>query len=284
MKRYELQGSAERLESLLQTLEDSQFTGVLAVSRSKAGVSEQGDLTFIYGEIVDAHAGKQVKQDALQWLMTWGNCQYTAHAQSPDEVVISIDTVPVAPKVPNTPFTFIANLFTSGSSTSKDQIELNAELPTEKAPAFSPAQSTASPTFVPPIQPFPVAPPTPTGRPAPTESAYFYNQSSYEEQSYAPTYPRYTTPPQRDIPATPVPPRQEPPVPAAAHFPYRIVDTTLALALLNRLELSRLHRHVFLLLDGSHSENDLVRLTRRPLHEIKNLLAELTRIGLIRID
>ncbi|MBV9259154.1 MAG: hypothetical protein JO215_14160, partial [Ktedonobacteraceae bacterium] len=44
------------------------------------------------------------------------------------------------------------------------------------------------------------------------------------------------------------------------------------------------HRHVFFLLDGQRTTVDVVRLTGRSFYEIQGLLAELERLGLIRME
>jgi len=48
--------------------------------------------------------------------------------------------------------------------------------------------------------------------------------------------------------------------------------------------LSRLHRHVFFLLDGQRTAVDVVRLTGRSFYEIQHLLFDLERLGLIRME
>jgi hypothetical protein len=67
-----------------------------------------------------------------------------------------------------------------------------------------------------------------------------------------------------------------------ARAPIRLQSGSAALAVLDRFKFSRLHRHVFLLLDGKRTSRDLVRLTGHPLDDVERLIADLERIGLVR--
>ena len=86
-------------------------------------------------------------------------------------------------------------------------------------------------------------------------------------------------------PPTPVPPifgKQIEMVRAPA--PFRLFNGSEAVSYMERFGLSRLHRHVFFLLDGQRTIADIVRLTGRPFYEIQHLLIELERLGLIRME
>ena len=64
--------------------------------------------------------------------------------------------------------------------------------------------------------------------------------------------------------------------------PYRLLDDLEALACIQRAGFSRLHLHVFLLLDGQRTPDDIVYLTNRPLHKIQQALSDLEHVGLIK--
>ncbi len=66
--------------------------------------------------------------------------------------------------------------------------------------------------------------------------------------------------------------------------PFRLLNGPEAVNYMERFGLSRLHRHVFFLLDGHRTAVDVVRLTGRSFYEIQSLLAELERLGLIRME
>ncbi len=78
---------------------------------------------------------------------------------------------------------------------------------------------------------------------------------------------------------TPLPRISDPPAPQA---PYRLLQGADALMLIERYKLSRLHRHIFFLLDGQRDVNDLSRLTGHPFNEIRRLLYDLQRLGLVK--
>jgi hypothetical protein len=64
--------------------------------------------------------------------------------------------------------------------------------------------------------------------------------------------------------------------------PYRLWQGSDALAFLNKVKVSRLHKHVFLLLDGQRTIGDLVRITGHSFEEIAHLLNDLERLGIIK--
>lgn len=51
---------------------------------------------------------------------------------------------------------------------------------------------------------------------------------------------------------------------------------------LQQAQLSRLHRHLYLLIDGKRSFTELVRLMNRQPGEVRQLLSDLARIGIVQ--
>ncbi len=105
-----------------------------------------------------------------------------------------------------------------------------------------------------------------------------------------------STPP-LPIPKTPFPaayplnpPTPIPPIPGQQiemtrpRAPFRLLNGSEAVNYMERFGLSRLHRHVFFLLDGQRTVVDVVRLTGRSFYEIQRILADLERLGLIRME
>ncbi len=70
--------------------------------------------------------------------------------------------------------------------------------------------------------------------------------------------------------------------PAADEVPYPIHPYNEALAWIERAGLSRVHRRLFLLIDGYRSTPELVRLMGRGQEEVNALLRDLESAGLIR--
>ncbi len=256
MMEYEQQGKVDQLETLLQMLENSQHTGIVDVQRGKGGVSEKGNLIVLYGRVVDAHIGERAGYEALQWLLTWGICQYTLHTQPASDIAVHLQ--PLAPPAPvneaSSPFTFIAQMF-SGNNAATREAENTHEhpLPTNVAPVKTeplPAETWRS-----------ALPTVPVAELPPQTQPYTSRNDTYPVQK-------------------PFPKR----MPVAENAPSRLVDGPQALAYMQRLHLSRLHRHIFFLLDGQRTTTDLARLTGHSLVEIRQLLAELERAGLIKQD
>lgn len=65
--------------------------------------------------------------------------------------------------------------------------------------------------------------------------------------------------------------------------PYRTQDNDKALQLLKEAACSRIHRHIFLLVDGHRSINDLMRLIGREKDEVVKLLRDLEKLDVIHI-
>lgn len=72
-----------------------------------------------------------------------------------------------------------------------------------------------------------------------------------------------------------------PPKPAV---PQRTIPPESALRLIEQMGLSRTHRHLFLLIDGHRSSEELVRLMGRTSLEVEGLLHDLERAAIIRLS
>ncbi|HEX4208523.1 MAG TPA: DUF4388 domain-containing protein [Ktedonobacteraceae bacterium] len=64
-------------------------------------------------------------------------------------------------------------------------------------------------------------------------------------------------------------------------IPQRLRPAHEALPLLETTGLSRLHRHLFLLIDGSRTNVELARLVAKRQEDVQSMLLDLERIGLI---
>src|SRR6266700_2097688 len=63
--------------------------------------------------------------------------------------------------------------------------------------------------------------------------------------------------------------------------PYRIREVNEVLPLFGAMGLTRVHRQLFLLIDGQRSVPDLIRLSARGAEEVRRLLVDLERAGMI---
>lgn len=64
--------------------------------------------------------------------------------------------------------------------------------------------------------------------------------------------------------------------------PHRIMQAEKALRLMEQVGASRLHRHLFLLVDGQRTIAELVRVIGRRQDEVQQLLYDLENMGVIR--
>ncbi len=72
------------------------------------------------------------------------------------------------------------------------------------------------------------------------------------------------------------------PAPAPTALFHRLQEGPTALHYIEQIKLSRVHRRLFLLIDGKRSVPDLAHLMGKPPEEIYPLLSDLERAGLIR--
>lgn len=67
----------DRLANVIQVLQLGQKTGRLIVERDDGLHFEQGIITFVNGQVVQASVNQQQGPDALNWLRSWGACRFT---------------------------------------------------------------------------------------------------------------------------------------------------------------------------------------------------------------
>jgi hypothetical protein len=70
--------------------------------------------------------------------------------------------------------------------------------------------------------------------------------------------------------------------PATARGPYRLYHTEEGVQMIMQANLSRLHRHLFLLLDGQRTPVELARLLGHRSEDVQQLLLDLEWIGVIQ--
>jgi hypothetical protein len=142
---FDPQGRTDRLDTILQAVEQSQQTGVFNVQRGKGGVSEKGSITFLYGQAVDAKVGERSGIEALNWLKTWNSCQYIFTQQAPNEISVSPPPAPApAPAHKSTsPLAFVAQMLPKSAAhetTTSDNNKSAADIPTRPI-EYSPTRS-----------------------------------------------------------------------------------------------------------------------------------------------
>lgn len=175
--------TTDRLANVIDAIQIGRKTGVLMIKRGEGERHEEGNITFVSGQIVEASVGFFIGAEALQRIRYWTVCEFL-------------------------------------------------------------------------LQPF--SPPGSSGRvthpqlPAVQRSPVIEGRGSNNHTS-----PLFAT-------------------------PYRVRDVNTALAEIDQRGLSRVHRHLFLLLDGQRTIKDLIVLTGRSPNEVYTLLDQLEQAGFIR--
>src|SRR5258708_8754450 len=67
----------DRLANVIQVLQLGQKTGRLVVERSEGPQFEQGIITFVNGQVIQASANQQQGPNVLDWLRGWGAGRFT---------------------------------------------------------------------------------------------------------------------------------------------------------------------------------------------------------------
>jgi hypothetical protein len=75
---YQRGTSTNRLADVIQIVQIAGKTGLLTIERGEVGSTlEEGEITFVNGQITDAHSGQHSGMEAVNRLRTWGACRFT---------------------------------------------------------------------------------------------------------------------------------------------------------------------------------------------------------------
>src|SRR5437660_6273370 len=69
--------TTDRLSNVIEVIQLGRRTGFLTVERGEGPGREEGELTFVHGQVTYARGGQFVGQRALEWLHSWGACRFT---------------------------------------------------------------------------------------------------------------------------------------------------------------------------------------------------------------
>lgn len=92
------EATAERLISIIQTLQMQRMSGTLTAKRGEGITYEEGAITFVKGQVTQTKVGRRNGSEALNWLSTWRECRYF-FVSSPSS---SKDSFPSRPSTPDT--------------------------------------------------------------------------------------------------------------------------------------------------------------------------------------
>jgi len=174
---YSQVSTIAQLSRVIQRLRRENRSGTLNIRHKNDATYEEGQVTFVRGQITQAIAEKRIGTEALRWINSWDNCQY---------MFVSTEDVS-ATNVPATPPAVL-------TGPSAEDLSAQAQL-----------------------------------------------------------------------------------------VPHRVRQTEEALSIIEYLKLSRTHRHVFLLIDGQRTVQELERFLKRDQQGVYELLRDLERYGLIQL-
>lgn len=69
--------TTDQLANVIQVIQLGRKSGILSVERGEAANLEDGAITFVHGQITEAHVGRRNNQVALNWFKTWKACRFT---------------------------------------------------------------------------------------------------------------------------------------------------------------------------------------------------------------
>lgn len=69
--------ATDRLVKVIQTIQIGRRTGVLTARRGEGVTLDEGAISFVNGQVMEASAGRRRGSEALNWLSTWSYCLYT---------------------------------------------------------------------------------------------------------------------------------------------------------------------------------------------------------------
>src|SRR5215472_469791 len=238
--------ATDRLASVIQSIQLGRETGTLRARRGEGITLEDGVIRFVNGQVTEVSVGRRVGTIALNWLMTWGYCRYSF--DSPTTEIAS-------PQIP--PHSNI-----SGDLKVTDSLH---PLNIQSSSTERPSRRIES------------APPPTINRDTLLTDPRTVDANASRLPDRAATAPLETKPEENAVAR-----RSD----TATHLPsapYRTREPEAALRVIERVGLSRAHRHLFLLVDGHQTMAEFARLMGKSEQELVDLLDDLQRAGLVRV-
>ncbi|HEU5381096.1 MAG TPA: DUF4388 domain-containing protein [Ktedonobacteraceae bacterium] len=123
----------DRLVGIIASIKMGRRSGQLIVRRGEGLTAEEGTLTFVQGQVVQAHVGRRSGSDALNWLSTWGLARYIFESLDSDKempAVVSPLSSPSSERKVTSPLFLVAPVNT-------DKLEAGApQAPTQGVPSI----------------------------------------------------------------------------------------------------------------------------------------------------
>lgn len=81
--------ATNQLSTVITALQLGRKTGVLTVERGEGGTLEEGTITFVNGQVVQAAIGSYAGRDAATKLFSWQTCRFAFDPLSPENTAMS---------------------------------------------------------------------------------------------------------------------------------------------------------------------------------------------------
>lgn len=236
----------DRLANVIQVLQLGQKTGRLIVERDNGPYFEQGMITFVSGQVVQASLNQLQGPEALNRLKSWGACRFAFTPEQHSNMTGRMPALPASPPPALSPRQ--PGWGETGNSTPGTPPLRNGSSPLRNG--TSPLRNRTSG-----LSPLSGQVPVPG-----------YSQDTIHSK---------TT---RDLGGT----RQPTPT-AWLATPYRTRHMEEGIHLIEQMGLSRTHRRLFLLIDGGRTVKELIRLMSHNPEDVQRLLHDLERAGVIQV-
>jgi len=86
--------STDQLSNVTQVIQLGRKSGVLTVERGYGMTIEEGSITFVNGQAVQANTGNRVGLDAFNWLNRWEACRFAFLPSTPGQQTAPLPAIP----------------------------------------------------------------------------------------------------------------------------------------------------------------------------------------------
>jgi hypothetical protein len=252
--------ATDRLLNVIQVIQLGRKSGLLSVERGEGIQFEEGMIMFVNGQATQASVGQRTGLEAFNWLSTWNACLFSFIPSS----TTASGALSATPAIPNTP----NSTFIDTNSSVHAQQGSNGRL---RAQQITNGRLQAQQIT--------------NGRLPAQHNTNGQLQAQHNTngrlQAQQPALHRQTEIPQvgEDRERN----RSTQAFGSVSTGPHRTIQLEDGLRLIEQAGFTRAHRRLFLLIDGSRSTAELVRLMGREQYEVRILLNQLEEAGLIQL-
>jgi YD repeat-containing protein len=252
--------ATDRLLNVIQVIQLGRKSGLLSVERGEGIQFEEGMIMFVNGQATQASVGQRTGLEAFNWLSTWNACLFS-FIPSSTTASGALFTTPAIPNTSNSTFTDTNSYLHAQQGTNgrlQAQQGTNGRLQAQhNTNGRLQAQHNTN------------------GR------LQAQHNTNGRLQAQQPAVHRQTAFPQKAEERERNRSIQTPGSDSTG--PNRTRRLEDGLRLIEQAGFTRAHRRLFLLIDGSRSTAELVRLMGREQHEVRILLNQLEEAGLIQL-